>query len=747
MARLPKGVKPSHYGLDLNLDLDGLVFQGSVVVHLEVFHQTTSIVLNSKDLEITGTKIVHLSGETTQIPAVQYDSDQQTITIPLHEPLTAGSKVLLHQSFHGTIKKNGRTPGFQWTGYKTANEEVKRAYSTCCEPIGARCIFPCFDEPEFKATISSTVTINQDLTCVSNMDIASSQVTTSGTLISKRIAFNTTPRTSTYLICFVIGDFDFIESNKLKFPVRVYAVRGAKLQRASNMLEVAVQALDHYGHIFGLEYPLPKLDLVALPDAGALENWGCIVFGERFILLDAETTATKSWQMATETLCHELAHQWFGNLVTMAWWDDLWLNEAFAEWAGFYVVDKMFPEWKYWLHFVAGDPDPEAMAFYQGALDLDSTRASHPIYNPNASPNRMGELFDNITYMKGASLLRMLCQFLGTEAFIDGVKDYLKRHVYSNATTSDLWDSLTASSGKDVKRLMHEWTKHVGYPILSVSEDEVSSTITVEQHRYLQSAKVTPEEDENLYHVPLNIKTGDKGDNSLLLTSRKQTYPADLEFYKLNAEQIGLYRVSYPQSRLQIFGRQVSRGSLSAEDRVGLISDSQALVSSSLDTPTKTADLLNFLLSFRDEQDFLVWRQVFFTFAKIKQAFLFSSPQTDAALQRFHRHLALPNCSNEVWKISPNDAIPVQNAKALFFSQAAGYDHLSIVASELFDDFMAGDANALNPNIRKYVFQAVARSKDVSRVSKNQCRPQTRAGGAKKNPANAWACSSSMKPS
>jgi aminopeptidase 2 len=717
MARLPRSVRPTHYELDLNLDLDGLTFQGSVIVHLEVLQQTTSIVLHSRDLEITSTKIEHSSGEITQIPAVQYDSDQQTIDIRLHKQLTAGSKVLLHQSFQGTIKKNGRSPGFQWTSYKTANDEVKRAYSTSCEPIGARCIFPCLDEPEFKATTSSMVTINQDLTCVSNMDIASSQVTTSGTLTSKRIAFNTTPRTSTYLICFTIGDFDFIESNRLKFPVRVYAVRGAKIQNASNMLDVAVQALDHYERIFGLDYPLPKLDLIALPDAGALENWGCIVFGERFILLDPETTATKSWQMAVETLCHELAHQWFGNLVTMAWWDDLWLNEAFAEWAGFYVVDKMFPEWEYWLHFVAGDPDPEAMAFYQGALDLDSTRASHPIYNPDASPNRMGELFDNITYMKGASLLRMLCQYLGTEAFIEGVKDYLERHIFGNATTCDLWDSFTASSGRDVKLLMQGWTEHVGYPILFVSEDGASSTVTLEQHRYLQSAKVTPEDDKNIYHVPLNMKTKDVGGNSLLLTSRKQTYPADLEFYKLNADQIGLYRVSYPLPRLQILEKQVSCGNLSAEDRVGLISDSHALVSNSLDAPIRTANLLNFLLSFRDEQSFLVWRQVFFTFAKIKQAFLFSSPQINRALECFHRHLVLPHCSNEVWKIKSSDAIPIQNAKALFFSQAAGYDFLSSAASELFDEFIAGDKNALNPNIRKYVFKAVAKSENIDRVS------------------------------
>jgi aminopeptidase 2 len=269
---------------------------------------------------------------------------------------------------------------------------------------------------------------------------------------------------------------------------------------------------------------------------------------------------------------------------------------------------------------------------------------------------------------------------------------------------------------------MQEWTKHVGYPILFVSENEVSSTVTLEQHRYLQSVKVTPEEDKNLYHVPLNMNTREVGDNFLLLTSRKQVYPADLEFYKLNAEQIGLYRVSYPLSRLQIFGRQISYGSLSAEDRVGLISDSHALVSSPLDTPTKTADLLDFLLSFQDEQNFLVWRQIFFTFTKIKQAFLFSSPQISTALQRFHRHLILPHCSNEIWKINPNDGVPIQNAKALFFSQAAGYDYLNTVASKLFDEFIAGDENALNPNIRKYVFQAVAKTKDIGRVSTTSAR-------------------------
>ncbi|PVH86416.1 aminopeptidase 2 [Cadophora sp. DSE1049] len=711
MMRLPRSVRPSHYDLDLNLDLNGLTFQGEVAVHLDVCQQTTSIVLHAKDLEIAATEIVHSSGDTVHIPTVHYDSDQQTITIPLPGQLTAGSKVLLRQSFHGTIKENGRTPGFQWIDYKNANGECLRAYSTSCEPIGARCIFPCLDEPDFKATLSSTVTINQDLTCISNMDIRSSVVTKSepGVQLLKRVAFNTTPRTSTYLICFIIGDFDFTESKKLKFPVRVYAVRGAKIQHASKMLDVATQALDLFEHIFNLEYPLPKLDLIALPDSGALENWGCIVFGERFLLLDPETTAAKSWQMAVETLCHEIAHQWFGNLVTMGWWDDLWLNEAFAEWAGFYVVDKMFPEWRYWLHFVAADPDPEAMAFYQGALDLDSTPGCHAVYNPNASPDRMHELFDNITYMKGASLLRMLSRFLGTDVFINGIRGYLKLHAFANATTHDLWVSLAASSGRDVSSVMQTWTKCAGYPVLLVSEDVIEGTVTLEQHRYLQAITMEPKEDQNIYHIPLNLKTEPDGevDNSALLASRKQKYSVDLESYKLNVGQIGLYRVCYPLCRIQAFGKQTSNVSLSAEDWVGLISDSHALISSCLDVPMTTADLLDLLLSFPVGQHFLVWRQIFFVFAKIWQAFLFSSSRIRTALQSLHLHLVVSNTPEDVWRVTSKDPIPVQNAKALFYAQGGKHGHLKAVSSKLFDELMAGEKNALNPNIRKHVFQAV----------------------------------------
>lgn len=722
MSRLPTAVKPTHYDLDLALDLEALTFGGSAVAHLEVSQQTVSIVLHAKDLTITAAKITDASPtqSTIDIPTstIAADAETQTITISLPTPLAPGSKVLLHLSFTGVIGRHGGTPGFGWTPYKTGSGEEKHAFSTECEPIGARRIFPCFDEPAFKATISSTLSINADLTALSNMDVASSEMTTSEDgAIKKVFKFNKTPPMATYLVCFVIGDFEFIESTQHRFPVRVYALKGSNVQRGTRMLQVAADALGYCETLFGVEYPLPKMDLVALPEAGGLENWGCIVFGERFMLLDPETTAAKSWQMATETLCHEIAHQWFGNLVTMVWWDDLWLNEAFAQWVGFYVVDKIFPEWNYWLHFVAGDPDPEAMAFYQGALDMDSTRASHPIYNPNASPHRFGELFDNITYMKGASLLRMLYHYLGTDCFMSGVQVYVKRHALGNATHNDLWDAFATATGKDVTMLMGAWTKHVGYPLVSVTEEPESGTITLEQHRYLQSVEVTAEEDQVSFPIPLNlITTGTLDVESLLLTERRQTYPVaakGLEFYKLNANQIGLYRVAYPPSRLQVLCDQLSSPCLSPEDRVGLVSDTHALVSSALSTSIQTTDLLDLMLAFHthSEENFLVWRQIFFTFAKLKQAFMFSSPEVASALHKFHEHMVLPNClpaeEKQVWNISAADAVQVQNAKALFFSQAASYTPISEVAGEIFDKFNAGDTKAFHPNIRKHVFQAV----------------------------------------
>ncbi|KAM7183835.1 aminopeptidase 2 [Rhypophila sp. PSN 637] len=733
MSRLPKNVTPTHYELDLNLDLDGLTFCGSVISHLRVDKETTSIVINSRDLELTSTEII--AGEITHVPTVQHGTEPR-VTLNLATPLSPGSKVELRLLFGGTIKESGQTPGLKWQSYKHGdNRELKRAIYTTCEPIGARCIFPCLDEPDFKATLSTTVTINQDLTCLSNMDVASSEVTTSssGTSVAKRVVFNTTPPMSTYLICFVIGEFEYIENKQLEFPVRVYGVRGTNLHHGSYLLDVAIRALDLFQDMFDMRYPLPKPDLVAFPEGGGLENWGCIVFGERFLLLNPETTAAKTRQTAVETLCHEIAHQWFGNLVTMAWWDDLWLNEAFAQWAGFYAVDHIFPRWDYWTHFVAGDPDPEAMTFYQGALDLDSTRASHPIYNPDASPHRFGELFDNITYMKGASLLRMLCQYLGTDVFIAGVKEYLQRHVFSNATSSDLWCALTVSSGMDVARLMSEWTKHAGYPLITLSEDKAhgGNGITLEQHRYLQSAQVTSEEDENLYHVPLNLKTGKDviPHQHLLLTSRKQTILVpDLDSYLLNGDRIRLYRVSYPPSRLQALAEQISRCGLqqpflSPQDRVGLISDVHALVSSSLDRPPiHTADLLNLLFSFwTSEPNHLVYRHIFYTISKIKQAFLFASPEIYKGLDRLHQILSTPltlvENEKDSWKFEKDDNIPMQIARSIFFSQGIGrVRSVDDYARHMFDGFIDRQ-EPLNPNIRKYIFQAMTKSGDVDRFN------------------------------
>ncbi|KAM7186573.1 aminopeptidase 2 [Naviculisporaceae sp. PSN 640] len=778
-TRLPRNVTPTDYDVFLDLDLDNLTFEGRVTIGIKALvDNTTSVVLHCKDLEILETRLVfdYLPGplglEVHDRPEeleIQHNKDQSTITVSFPFcRLWAGRTFKLQHRFRGTIKRNGRTPGLQWENYTTSRDgEIKKAIYTTCEPIGARTIFPCFDEPQLKASIKLSVKVNKKgVTILSNgSEDLSSKSAENGNAQDDNITratFNPMRRMSTYLFVLVVGEFDYIEpfDSPLRFPVRVYALKGAEIHRGRRILDVAVKALSHYERLFSAYYPLDKLDLVAFPGAGGLENWGCVVFGERFVLLDEQETSAKSWQSAVETLCHELAHQWFGNLVTMAWWDDLWLSEAFAQWAGFYVVDQMFPDWGYWVHFVAADPDPEAMAFYQGALDLDSSRrGSHPLYNPDASPDKFHELFDNITYMKGATVLRMLYQRIGHQHFLRGIWEYLTRHWGGNATHEDLWKALERASPPriDIRRYMDKWTKQVGYPLVVVYDPPPQSgiydpgcnfpTASLMQHRYLQSSEMKDDHQDS-YPVVLRPPTGHWYDGISCCEEQKQQERDTVLFTthvksrhllttKLNPDQVGLYRVSYPRHMLEWFQSvRDSHASLSSADIVGLISDHLALVSClsrntilPYNNQITTADLLDLMLAFSksprskpstssDDGDqtsepttFLVWRQVFATVAKLKQAFLFapSSERILAGLQRFHRQLVDFN--------PEKTPIPIQISSALFFSQASIHPSHPAhqIAIDLFDASISDPReNALNPNIRKYVFQAVSRSSTSS---------------------------------
>ena len=708
--RLPKNVKLTHYDIHLEPDLENASFDGSVVIHFDVLQDSISILLNTNEIEILTTVLIQSSGKATKIPNIHYHELQQTMMVPLPELIPAGSKIRLHQTFKGRLNDAKTMSGFNRSQYIGRDGKTKWIGSTQGEPTGARQIFPCADEPALKATFSATLIVDRGLTALSNMDIASEKAICTG---KKAVIFNKTPPMSTYLVTFIVGELNYIESNEFRIPVRVYATPDRDIKAGKFSLDVGAQAMISHEKTFGSPYPLPKLDMIAVPGhSGGMENWGLVLYGEKYLLSDESDVSAFENQIIAKVVIHELAHQWFGNIVTAAWWDSIWLNESFADWATFNAVTSMYPEWEMWTEFVAGHPDGGLQA-YQAALVLDSNRGSHQIETPVSSPGQITQIFDAITYAKGCTVLRMISELLGVEMFIKGVRLHLKRHAFGNATTSDLWDSLSAVSGKDVQKIMSTWTQKVGYPLLYVTEDEASSSISISQHRFLQSGKILPQDDKVLYPVYLKTKTRQTIDQKSQLVSRKDTFPINLNFYKLNADQAGLYRVSYPLSRWEKLGKQLyTPGLLTPSDRVGLISDFRAVITAG-QTPARTSHLLTFLSNFRAETNYFVWRQFLVCFQDIHKAWLFEDAATKHALKVFQNDLMskpLNELDEQSWNFKPTDSYQEQSFKAVLFSRAQDYEPVKMVAAFLFDQFMAGDTKALNPNIRQAVFKIVLSS-------------------------------------
>lgn len=307
------------------------------------------------------------------------------------------------------------------------------------------------DEPSYKATISSAMIVDKHLTCLGNSDIASEETMDDKTnrVGKKKVTFNKMPPMSTYLITFVVGELNYAESNEFTVPIRVYALADRNLEHGRFALETAVQCMKHLERTFDIPYPLPKLDLFALPRAsGALENWGCISLGETFLFMDPDDATTLTKQTAVEVIAHELSHQWFGNLVTVEWWDAIWPNEGFAEWVSHYIVSQIYPEWDAWADWFATNP-ASSIQKYQMALITDSNRSSHPVHDPGASPENNERVFNAaISYLKRAAILKIISKYLSIDVFIDGLRLYLRQHAFGNSTTDELFDALGSVSGK-----------------------------------------------------------------------------------------------------------------------------------------------------------------------------------------------------------------------------------------------------------------------------------------------------------
>jgi len=698
---LPKNVKPLHYDLTLEPNFETFKYEGTVAIELDVVEDTKSISVNTIDIDIHETKVTSGSTTISSSPKLSQNEDRQETTVEFDETIPAGKKATLFFKFTGTL--NDSMAGFYRSSYKGANGEDKYMATTQMEATDARRAFPCFDEPALKATYTVTLIADENLTCLSNMDVASEKKVDSAMSggKSKAVTFNKTPLMSTYLLAFIVGELKVYENNDFRVPVRVFCTPDKDIDHGRFSAELGARTLKFYEEQFASEFPLPKMDMVAIPDfsAGAMENWGLVTYRVVDLLLDDKASSAATKQRIAEVVQHELAHQWFGNLVTMDFWDGLWLNEGFATWMSWYSCNVFYPEWKVWEGYVTDT--------LQAALGLDSLRSSHPIEVPVKRADEINQIFDAISYQKGSCVLRMISKHLGEDVFLEGIRRYLKKHAYGNTQTGDLWAALSDASGKDVERIADIWTKHVGFPVVTVSEDASNSTINIKQNRFLRTADVKPEEDETLWPVFLGLRSKDGIDEELTFNKREGSFKVpDMDFYKLNADHSGIYRTSYPPHRLQKLGENAKAGLLSVEDRAGMIADAGALSGAGYQ---KTSGLLSLLKGFDTEPDFVVWDEIIARIGTVRSGWMFEDQKVKDALRDFQLDLVSGKAHELGWTFKDSDGHIEQQFKALLFGAAAscGEKQTKQASFDMFGKFIAGDRSAIHPNLRSSVYAVV----------------------------------------
>lgn len=589
VKRLFTEFKPKHYILELDPDRDTERFSGSVIV---AGHKTgrpsQRLTFHQVGLKITDAHITRHDKKGDQeiaVDRINNHNSKEEVRLHTAQMLYPG-QYTVRLEFSGKITRpmNGVYPCFF-----EHDGQQKQLLATQFESHHAREVFPCIDEPEAKATFDLILHSVPGETVIAN-----TPVKTQKTKNSRQITtFETTPHMSTYLLAFVTGELDHLEAKtKSGTVVRTYATPD-KVKLTQFALDVAVKTLDFYEEYFAIPYPLEKCDMIALPDfaSGAMENWGCITYREHALLVDPDNTTLGTKQWVAMVVAHELAHQWFGNLVTMRWWTDLWLNEGFASWIEYLAVDHLFPDWHMWTQFIVDEQ--------QQALKLDALEHTHPIEVPVNHPDEIRSIFDAISYSKGASVIHMLHEYLGPDIFRDGLRHYLNRHKYDNTDTVDLWQALEEISGKPVKDFMHAWTSQSGFPVVHVTVDE--ENVNLRQERLFvnpQHGKIEPE----LWPIPLLTYRQD--DPEQFSTETTDFTVPDTHAFKLNQGQSGFYRTTYNASHLQHLGEQIKRGKLEPLDRLGILSDTFETAKAG---ESSTGDALQFLSNFSTETNYTVW--------------------------------------------------------------------------------------------------------------------------------------------
>ena len=573
-----------NYDLSFEPDLETFTFVGKEIIRAVITKPTNTITIHAAELKIKKCQVE--SRNKSIATKFTLDSKNETLTIKLASTVSGPLKLLI--DFDGVL--NDRLVGFYRSQYKDKSGKTKYLATTQFEAADARRAFPCWDEPAAKATFDISILTEPNHSAISNTN------QTSQKKFGKKILhkFARTPIMSTYLVYLAVGEFEYLTTKSGKVVMRIVTTKGNS-KKGKFALDLCKKLVRSYEDYFGIKYPLPKLDLIAVPDfaSGAMENWGAITFRETILLFDEKTSSTQTKQFIAEVVSHELAHQWFGNLVTMKWWNDLWLNESFATFMATKFVDKFYPEWKLWDQFLEDTMNT--------AMSLDALHSSHPIDVKVNSPSEIREIFDAISYDKGGCVLKMLESFVTEKNFRAGLRVYLKKFSYKNAEGNDLWDEIGKAAKMPVRSMVNSWLKQTGFPLVDVQKQ--GSKLVLSQKRFVMEQKGTQ---KGIWEIPIVISHDGKT-TSKILKKKQEAIPTKSNQILVNPQRSGFYRIKYSEELMYELKETIRQKSISNIDRWAIQNDLFALCISG-DGLAK--DYLDFTSSYENESDYLTQSNV-----------------------------------------------------------------------------------------------------------------------------------------
>lgn len=708
-TQLPRNAAPTHYALSITPDAASSSFSASVTIALNVKQATSSLTLNAVELQFSAAAISAGPGKAVQAASkIDVDDKNQTATFHFAEALKPGSYQL---KLDYTGKIGDQPSGLFSLDYENDGAK-KRALYTQFEAADARRVIPSWDEPSYKATFALEATIPAGQMAVSNMPVASTTKLADG---RELVRFATSPKMSTYLMFFGLGEFERASAVEGGVEVGVVTQKGHAAQ-AQFALDSTRAVLKEYNDYFGVKYPLPKLDNIGAPGRsqsfGAMENWGAIFTFEYAMLLDPRVSTQSDKETTFSFAAHEIAHQWFGDLVTMSWWDDLWLNEGFASWMESRTTNRLHPEWNWKLRGVASR---------EKAMDRDALATTHPVVQRISSAEEVGQAFDAITYEKGSAVIHMLEDYVGEDAWRAGVRSYMAKHAYGNTVSRDLWSAVEKAAHKPVVAIAHDFTLQPGVPLVSVADAVCKNGKTTIQLTQGEFSKDQENKKPLSWRVPVIAQTVGNATARTVINGGKATLTLPgCGAVLVNAGQSGYYRALYAPKAFAALADSFAQ--LAAIDQLGLLGDSWAL---GLAGRMPASGFLE--LAKRAPLDAApeVWQQIAQTLAGLRDDYN-DKPEQRAALDRFTRARLAPVLARVGWNAAKDEAPTVANLRVTLISALgkAGDEAVLAEARRLYAASLK-DQNALPAALRRPVLGVIGAYADEA--TWNQLRAAAKA--------------------